>query len=98
LKYYNYIRNIILNSKDSNNGFLNIYLQNKDSNNNALLHLYVKYLLVVRNYDDYSCFFAKNSKCPFFIQFFFYIIINKLSFSSYTIVIIILNNIMIIFR
>ncbi|OUM59887.1 hypothetical protein PIROE2DRAFT_14472, partial [Piromyces sp. E2] len=54
--------NIILDSRDSNDGYLSIFLKYNDSYSVTSMHLYAKCLLVIRNYDDYSCFFAKSNK------------------------------------
>jgi ankyrin repeat protein len=43
-----------------NNEYLSFTLKNKDIENDEFIHLKAKCILVIRNYQDYSCFYSKG--------------------------------------
>jgi len=45
-----------------NNEYLSFTLKNKDIENDEFIHLKAKCILVIRNYQDYSCFYSKGGK------------------------------------
>ncbi|ORX75577.1 ankyrin, partial [Anaeromyces robustus] len=58
----------LYSDNEDKNGFASFYLKNMDSDN-TLSHVCAKCILVIRNYEDYSCFYSKESEIIYFNKY-----------------------------
>ncbi|OUM59886.1 hypothetical protein PIROE2DRAFT_14471 [Piromyces sp. E2] len=52
--------NIFLCTNNDKNGYVSIYLNSRDVEKDVFAHIYVKYILTIRNKNDYSCFYING--------------------------------------